>query len=90
VSGVGYRRWSGYGGIERSGGIEEEGTDEEAARTLGLKLHVLRASTERAFEPAFAALKRTCVIEFMTSSRRCVGDLDPKKRDGRAQAASRE
>jgi hypothetical protein len=29
--------------------------DEEAARTLGLKLHVLRASTERAFEPAFAA-----------------------------------
>jgi len=31
--------------------------DEEAARTLGLKLHVLRASTERAFEPAFAALK---------------------------------
>jgi hypothetical protein len=39
VSGVGYRRWSGYGGIERSGDIEE-GTDEEAARTLGLKLHV--------------------------------------------------
>jgi hypothetical protein len=57
VSGVGYRRWSGYGGIERSGGIEE-GTDEEAAPTLGLKLHVLRASTERAFEPAFAALKQ--------------------------------
>jgi hypothetical protein len=57
--GVGYRRWSGYGGIERSGGIEEEeGMDEEAARTLGLKLHVLRASTEREFEPVFAALKQ--------------------------------
>jgi len=56
--GVGYRRWSGYGGIERSGGIEE-GTDEEAAPTLGLKLHVLHASTEREFEPAFAALKQT-------------------------------
>jgi putative ABC transport system substrate-binding protein len=32
--------------------------DEEAARTLGLKLHVLRASTEREFEPVFAALKQ--------------------------------
>jgi putative tryptophan/tyrosine transport system substrate-binding protein len=29
---------------------------EAAARTLGLKLHVLHASTEREFEPAFAAL----------------------------------
>jgi hypothetical protein len=28
VSGVGYRRWSGYGGIERSGGIEEKGMNE--------------------------------------------------------------
>ena len=29
-----------------------------AARTLGLKLHVLQASTEAEFEPAFAALKQ--------------------------------
>jgi putative ABC transport system substrate-binding protein len=42
-----------------SGSSENQSRDAQtAARTLGLQLHVLPASTERDFDPAFARLRQ--------------------------------
>src|SRR5262249_38400746 len=78
--------------------------DEEAARTLGLKLHVLRASTGRAFEPAWTKPRRVIAkvewhpgelyprVGFIVTnmSRTASGSLRSITSAGRASSGSRK
>jgi hypothetical protein len=48
----------GGGAIRPAAGIDKSGLAQEAARALGVAIHVLEASSPGDFEPAFAALAR--------------------------------